>query len=88
MHGICGYVSDTGCLARGVFHIGYIVRRNSKGKIKIKSRQKNPSKIVWNMEGKNVGIIRVKSPKQGLTRAEDLTIELLELRESPYHRLD
>ena len=29
-----------------------------------------------------------KSPKQGLTRFEDLTIELSEERESPYHRLD
>ena len=35
------------------------------------------------MEGMNVGIIRGKSPKQGLTSAKDLTIELPEGRESP-----
>ena len=29
-----------------------------------------------------------ESPKQGLTNAKDLTIELPERRESPYHRLD
>ena len=40
------------------------------------------------MEGKNVGIIRGKSPKQGLTNAKDLPMELPEGRESPYHRLD
>ena len=28
-----------------------------------------------------------KSPKQGLTSANVLSIELLERRESPYHRL-
>ena len=35
------------------------------------------------MEGMNVGTIRGKSPKQGLTGAKDLTIELQEGRESP-----
>ena len=29
-----------------------------------------------------------KSPKQGLTSAKDLPIELLQGRESPYHRLN
>ena len=35
------------------------------------------------MERRNVGTIRVKSPKQGLTRAKDLPIELPEGHESP-----
>ena len=33
------------------------------------------------MEGRNVGTIEEKGPKQGLTSAEDITIEL------PYHGL-
>ena len=37
------------------------------------------------MKGRNVGTIREESPKQGLTSAKDLPIEL---PESPYHRLD
>ena len=40
------------------------------------------------MEGRNVGTIRGKSLKHGLTSAKDLAIELPEGRESPYHRLD
>ena len=40
------------------------------------------------MEGKIVGTIRVKSLKQDLTSAKDLTIELPERRESPYLRLN
>ena len=43
--------------------------------------------IVRNMEERNVGT-KGKSPKQGLTSAEDLTIDLPEGREYPYHRLD
>ena len=39
------------------------------------------------MEGINVGIIGGKSPKQGLISAKELTIELPEGHESPYHRL-
>ena len=38
-----------------------------------------------NIEGKNRGIIMGESPRQGLTNAIDLTIEL---PESPYHRSD
>ena len=37
---------------------------------------------------KELGIIRGGSPKQGLNSAKDLTIELPEGSESPYHRLD
>ena len=40
------------------------------------------------MEGRNVGTIRGKSLKQGLTSAKDLRMELSERRESPYHRLN
>ena len=39
------------------------------------------------MEGRNVGTVERKSPKQGLTSAKDLPIEFPEGRESPYHRL-
>ena len=35
------------------------------------------------MEGRNVGTKREKRPKQGLTSANDLPIELPEGRESP-----
>ena len=40
------------------------------------------------MEGRNVGTIREKSPKQGLASDKDLTIELPEVRESSYHGLN
>ena len=39
------------------------------------------------MEERNVGT-KGKSPIQGLTSTKDLTIELPDGRESPYHRLD
>ena len=40
------------------------------------------------MEGRNVGTIGQKSPKQDLVSAMDVPIELPEGRESLYHRLD
>ena len=40
------------------------------------------------MEERNVGTTKEKSPKQALTSAKDLTIELPEERESPYRRSD
>ena len=40
------------------------------------------------MEGTNVGTKMGKYPKQGLTSAKDLPIELPERRESSYLRLD
>ena len=41
------------------------------------------------MEGrKERGHYKGKSPKQGLTSAKDLSIELPEERESPYYKLD
>ena len=39
------------------------------------------------MEKRNLGT-KKKNPKQDLSSAEDLTIELPEGRESHYHRLD
>ena len=48
---------------------------------------KNNSKIVQNMEGRNVGTIGRESPKQGLISAKD-PIELPPGCVSPYHRLD
>ena len=35
-------------------------------------------RVVWNIEGRNVCTMSGKSPKQGLTSAEYLTIELSE----------
>ena len=40
------------------------------------------------MEGRNVGTIKDKSSEKGPTSAKDLTIDLTEGRESPYHWLD
>ena len=40
------------------------------------------------MEGRNVGTIRGKSPKEGITNAKDLPMELPEGHESHYHKLD
>ena len=60
------------------------------GRIRVKQVEetdKNNARVVRNMEEKNVGT-KEKSPKQALTSAKDLTIELPEGRESPYHRLD
>ena len=42
---------------------------------------------IRNLKEKNVGT-KEKSHKQGLTSAENLTIELPEGRESPYYRSD
>ena len=51
------------------------------------SKGEASKRVVKNMEEINVGT-KEKSPKQGLTSAEDLTIEFFDGRESPYHRLD
>ena len=63
-----------------VIYTGYLTHGNSKGERG--SRHKNNSRIVTDLGEKNVGTKR-KCPRQGLTIAEDLTIELLEGRESP-----
>ena len=54
-------------------HTIYLAHENSKRK-KQKQNQNNSESVVWNMEGRNVGSIRVKGPKQGLTSAKNLTI--------------
>ena len=78
MHGVCNCV----------FHTGFLAHGNSKGEARGRSRHQNNSRrVVRNLEKMNVGT-KEKSPKQGLTSAKDLTIELPERRESPYHRLD
>ena len=67
-----------------VSHAGYIANKDSKGEVRGRSRHKNNSKrVVINLEEINVGAIRRKNPKQGLTSGKDLTIELSEERESP-----
>ena len=40
------------------------------------------------MEGRNVGTVKGESPKQGLASAKDITMELTDGLESPYHRLE
>ena len=45
------------------------------------------TRVVRNLEEKNLGT-KENSPKQDLTSAKDLTIELLEVHESPNHRID
>ena len=44
-------------------------------------------RVVRNLEKRNVGT-KGKCPKQGLTSAKNITMELPEGRESHYHRLD
>ena len=48
----------------------------------------NSKRVVKNIKERNVGTIMGKSPKQGQTRAKDLSIELPEGRQLPYHRID
>ena len=52
----------------------------------MKQEEETDTRVVWNMEERNVGA-RGKSPKQDLTSVKDLTIELPEGRESPFHIL-
>ena len=59
---------------RCVSHTGYLVRGNSKGEARGRNTHRNNSNIVRNMESNNVGTKRWKSPKQGLTSAEDLDL--------------
>ena len=49
--------------------------------------ENNGERGVKNMEGRNVGTMRGESAKQRLPGAKDITIELPEERNSPYHRL-
>ena len=72
---------------RCVTHTVYLAHGNSNGEARGRSIHKNNARVVINLEERNVGTKR-KSPKQDLTSAKDLTIELPEGRESHYHRLD
>ena len=59
---------------------------NSKGEERGRNRHNNNARVVRNLEERNVGTMG-KSPKQGLTSAIDLPMELSEGRKSPYHKL-
>ena len=72
---------------RCVSHTEYLAHGSSKDEARGRSRHNNNSKVVRNVEGRNVST-KGKNPKQNLTKAKDLTIELPEGRESPYHKLD
>ena len=63
---------------------GYLSHRNRKSEARGRSRHRNNIKRVGNMQGRNVGTIREKSPKQGLTSTENLTIEISEGRITHY----
>ena len=68
-----------------VSHTGYFAYENSNGEARGRIKHKNNSKrVVRNMEELNEGT-EEKSPKQGLTSVEDLTIKLPDF---PYHRLE
>ena len=69
--------------ARGVYPT-----QDSKGEARERSRHKNNSKrVVKNMDERKV-VTKGKSLKQDLTSAADLTIELPEGLDSPFHRLN
>ena len=69
---------------RCVSHTLYLAHGNSEGEARGRNRHRNYERLVRNLEE---GTKR-ESPKQGLTSAKDLAIELSEGRESPYHILD
>ena len=80
---------ERGSHARGVYPTQYTSRMGTARVKEEEGADKNNSKrVVWNIEGRNVGTIVGKSPKQGIINAKDLPIELPEGCESPYHRLD
>ena len=66
----------------------YLAHGNSKGEARGRNRHKTHSKrVVGHLEDRNGGM-KGKSPKQSLTSAKDLPMELPEGHESPYHGLD
>ena len=71
---------------RCVPHAVYFTHGNSKGEARRTSRHKNNTRVIRNLEEKNVGT-RGKSSRQDPTSAKNLTIELPEGCASPYHRL-
>ena len=78
MHKLCILYSIPRALQHG----------NRKGGAKGRSRHKNNRKrVVKNLREMDEGT-KGKSPNQGLNSAEDITIDLIEGRESPYYRSD
>ena len=70
--------------------IRYPTQYTSRMGTKVKQKEetyKNNARVVKNLKERNVGT-KGKNPKENLTSANNLTIELPEGRESPYHRLD
>ena len=68
-------------------HTGYLAHRNRKGKIRGRRRHKsnNSKRVVRNLKERNVQT-RKSRPKQGLTSAEELTIDELKMYINPKHR--
>ena len=66
----------------------YLMHENSKGEARGRSIYKNNSKIVRNLEERNVGTIKGKKSQTRPNGAEDLAIDLREGRESPNHRFE
>ena len=74
---------ERGSHARGASNTGYLAYENSKGDTRGRHRYQTNSKgVVRNMKERYVGT-KGNSPKQGLTSAKDLTVQLPEGRESP-----
>ena len=71
-----------------IFHTGYLAHGSSHGNASGRGRHmRGSNKVVRNLEERNVGT-KEKNPKHGLISAKDLTMQLLEGCESPYHRLN
>ena len=60
----------------------YLAHGSNKGEARGRNRHENNVRVVRNLQETNVGTKR-KSPKQDLTNAKDLTIELPEGRDKP-----
>ena len=78
---------ERGSHERGVYPTQYTSRMET-ARVKEAVRADTRVRVKEKYEIRNVGTIRGKSPKQDLTSAKDLPIELPEGRETPYHRLD
>ena len=80
----------TGCRDRGshAWDVHPTQYTSRMGTARVKKEEEADTRVIKNLEERNVVDTKGKSPKQGLTSAKDLTIELPEERESPYHGLD
>ena len=74
----------SGCVS----HTGYPAHENRKGEARGRNRHKNNAREYSKKSKRKKRGTKGKSRKQGLTSANDLTIELPEERESLYHILD